>query len=150
MSSITGDGCLIEWTGIKAGHGQSGEISYRVQMTRNREIDAKMVGSPRYLPISGITTPLSVLQTYTGTDLQWRVNGLESKTEYSIKVAAVRTPEEGIELAGSFSPTATFTTLAGAGVAGAADSAVSAEAAGKSSSAAAVKVRLCQSPELST
>ena len=50
-----------------------------------------------------------------GVDLQWRVNGLDSKTDYTIKVAVVRVPEPGMELVGSYSPPAVFSTLSGTG-----------------------------------
>ena len=50
------------------------------------------------------------LQIYTGSDTQFRVNGLDPKTEYSIRVGGVRVPVPGVEMSGQFSPPGVFTT----------------------------------------
>ena len=75
-------------------------------------------------------------QIYSGCDTQCRVNGLDGRTEYSVRVAGVRvvtsvpttgttTPgdqvKDKIELQGTYSPPGIFTTLvavAGSGTAG--------------------------------
>ncbi len=62
-------------------------------------------------------------QAYNGCDLQWRASGLDARTEYTIRVAAVRIPasrdgavsrDSTVELVGAFSPPGTFVTLAAA------------------------------------
>ena len=69
---------------------------------------------------------MTVLQVYSGNDLQWRVKGLEPKTDYSIRVSAVRVIDnneaEANKLVGAVSPACSFTTLSGnaAGALGAA------------------------------
>ena len=55
------------------------------------------------------------LKVYSGSDTQCRVNGLDSKTEYSIRVAGVRVPAPGIQLTGTYSPPGIFTTSHGVG-----------------------------------
>ena len=116
VSNITEGGCLVEWSAVKMASAQSGEIHYKVQVTRGRETESKMV--------------------YTGSDLQWRVNGLESRCDFTLRVAAVRvppasaraddektsssgSPRKQLELTGAWSPPCVFTTLDG-GVGGSA------------------------------
>ena len=44
VSSITCDGCLVEWSPVKmAATQQPGEIHYKVQINKNKDADAKMV-----------------------------------------------------------------------------------------------------------
>ena len=66
-------------------------------------------------PTLSLSLSLSLSQSYTGSDLQWRVNGLEPRSEYTIKVAAVRVPGDAsdVELVGAFSPPSVFNTLGG-------------------------------------
>ena len=42
VSSITCDGCLVEWSPVKMQQ-QPGEIHYKVQINKNRDAEAKMV-----------------------------------------------------------------------------------------------------------
>ena len=51
-----------------------------------------------------------IFQIYTGSDTQFRVNGLDPKSEYSIRVGGVRVPVPGVEMSGTFSPPGIFTT----------------------------------------
>ncbi|XP_059082249.1 fibronectin type-III domain-containing protein 3A-like isoform X2 [Tigriopus californicus] len=97
VTGITTDGCLVEWSSVKASalHQSSippSDIQYKVFMTKGRESKTRIV--------------------YGGTDLQFRLNGLEAKSEYAIKVAVVRIPEPELELVGAHSPPCAFTTLA--------------------------------------
>ncbi len=85
---------------------------------------------------------------YTGTDLQWRVNGLDSKMDFTLRVAAVRVPPPSTvsaasaaglqaasnELVGPYSPPSVFTTLPAGG--GNTRSGASTSAAGGGSQAA--------------
>ena len=59
------------------------------------------------------TQTIAAFQIYSGNDTQFRVSGLESRTEYAIRVASVRVPSPGIELDGVFSPPGIFSTSAG-------------------------------------
>ena len=54
---------------------------------------------------------------YTGSDLQWRVTGLDARSDYTLRVAAVRIPPQsaGGDLIGPYSPPCVFTTLGGSG-----------------------------------
>lgn len=70
----------------------------------------------------------SLSQVYAGNDLQTRVNGLDPRTEYTMRVAAIRvlptsskpssaadlTPSSEQQLVGSYSTPCVFTTLVGA------------------------------------
>ena len=56
---------------------------------------------------------LICFQIYTGNDTQFRVSGLDARTEYAIRVSCVRVPSPGIELDGIFSPPGIFSTSAG-------------------------------------
>lgn len=95
VSGIAEDGCLVEWPPIKLLPSQ-GELHYRVSLTKVRDNEAKII--------------------YTGSDVQFRVNGLEAKSEYAIRVCGVRVPTPGsVEMAGTYSPPAVFTTLSGDG-----------------------------------
>merc|ERR1712156_271195 len=94
VSSITEDGCLVEWTPLKQFQGQ-GDLHYRVSLTKVKDNEAKII--------------------YSGSDIQFRGSSLEPKTEYTIRVCGVRIPVPGTELAGPFSPPAIFTTLSNDG-----------------------------------
>ena len=119
VTSITTDGCLVEWSPVKPFTAAPADtILYRVQMSKNRETESKVVSVVPSFHRSArlsleLTLPLS--QSYTGSDLQWRVNGLEPRSEYTIKVAAVRVPGDAadVELVGAFSPPSVFNTLGG-------------------------------------
>jgi hypothetical protein len=52
-------------------------------------------------------------QIYTGNDTQFRVSGLDPRTEYAVRVTCVRVPASGIELDGVYSPPGIFSTSAG-------------------------------------
>ncbi len=43
MSNITDGGCLVEWSAVKMSAAQTGEIHYKVQVTKGREAESKMV-----------------------------------------------------------------------------------------------------------
>jgi len=104
VTSITDEGCTVEWSPIKPmSRDQStagSELQYQVQLAKVRDNDAKII--------------------YTGCDTQCRVNGLDGRTEYSVRVAGVRVVAAGvavageaegrIELPGAYSPPGTFTT----------------------------------------
>jgi hypothetical protein len=96
VSSITEDGCLVEWTPLKHIQGQ-GDLHYRVSLTKLKDNEAKII--------------------YSGSDVQFRGSSLEPKTEYTIRVCGVRipNPSTGTELAGPYSPPAIFTTLSNDG-----------------------------------
>jgi len=97
VSNITEDGCLVEWSPLKQIPGQ-GDLQYRVQWTKQKENETKTI--------------------YSGSDIQFRAGGLESRTEYTIRVCGVRIPANGQEHPGPYSPPAIFTTLTNEQVSG--------------------------------
>jgi hypothetical protein len=90
VNVVSEDGCLVEWTPLKQAPGQ-GELLYKVSLTKVRDNEAKII--------------------YSGSDTQFRASSLDPKTEYTIRVCGVRVPVAGVELAGTNSPPAVFSTL---------------------------------------
>nr|XP_040581209.1 fibronectin type-III domain-containing protein 3A-like isoform X2 [Lepeophtheirus salmonis] len=93
VSSITSDGCLVEWTPVKMLYAQ-GTLNYKVQLTKVKDHDSKII--------------------YSGGDVSFRISGLEPRSDYTIKVLPVRVPAPGLaELVGPSSSPGIFTTLGG-------------------------------------
>jgi len=74
------------------------QLQYRVQLTRVKD---------------------QQVSTYeAGTDVQFRIAGLEAKADYTVRVCAVRLPTNEpstVTLVGTYSPTTQLTTLAKVG-----------------------------------
>ncbi|CAB4059243.1 unnamed protein product [Lepeophtheirus salmonis] len=88
VSSITSDGCLVEWTPVKMLYAQ-GTLNYKVQLTKVKDHDSKII--------------------YSGGDVSFRISGLEPRSDYTIKVLPVRVPAPGLaELVGPSSSPGIF------------------------------------------
>ena len=55
-------------------------------------------------------TIIFFLQIYRGEDTGFQVENLSPKTDYHLRVCAIRICEDGSEVVGAFSPVVTFTT----------------------------------------
>jgi len=97
VSNITDSGCLVQWSGLRS-MAAGDQLQYRVQLTRVKD---------------------QQVSTYeAGTDVQFRIAGLEAKADYTVRVCAVRLPTNEpstVTLVGTYSPTTQLTTLAKVG-----------------------------------
>jgi len=98
VSNITESGCLLQWSSLRSGnstshHQQAGEqaLHYKVTVSRPRD---------------DWTTSFDA-----GTDLQMRIDSLDPKSDYTVRVAAIRNLPNHKPIAGTMSPAANFTTL---------------------------------------
>ena len=97
VSDITDTGCLVQWNSLKS----SGDmLSYRVQLTRVKD---------------------GHVSTYeAGSDVQFGVEGLDPKSDYTVRVCAVRmvTNDDGsqVPMVGTLSPCTQLNTLAKQGL----------------------------------
>jgi hypothetical protein len=95
VTSITDSGCVVEWGAVRP-VATGDHLRYQVEWTRVKD------GTPS--------------KTCAGTDLQFRIEGLEAKSEYTVRVAAVRSPHGteqnmAVTLVGPLSPASVFSTL---------------------------------------
>merc|ERR1719228_2377776 len=97
VSNITDSGCLVQWSGLRS-MAAGDTLQYRIQVTRVKD---------------------QQVSTYeAGTDVQFRIAGLEAKADYTVRVCAVRLPTNEpstVTLVGTYSPTTQLTTLAKVG-----------------------------------
>ena len=97
VSNITDSGDLVQWSGLRS-MAAGDQLQYRVQLTRVKD---------------------QQVSTYdAGTDVQFRIAGLEAKADYTVRVCAVRLPTNEpttTTLVGTYSPTTQLTTLPKAG-----------------------------------
>ena len=99
VSNITESGCLVQWAGLKA-MAAGEQLQYRVQLTRVKDQEVTLYQAHQ--------------------SVEFRITGLEHKSDYTVRVAAERRPTTGgdsVSMVGSYSPTTQLATLARASVA---------------------------------
>lgn len=92
VSQTTDSTSLVEWGAVRP-VATGDQLRYQVELTKVKDG--------------------SIIKNDAGTDLQFRFQCLEAKSEYTVRVAAVRTPcgAESASLVGPLSPASGFTTL---------------------------------------
>jgi hypothetical protein len=98
VSTITESGCLVQWAGLKA-MAAGEQLQYRIQLTRVKDND------------------VTLYQAHSNTE--FRITGLEAKSDYTVRVAAERRPArdgpDSMAMVGGYSPTTQLATLARVG-----------------------------------
>lgn len=97
ISNITEGGCLVQWAGLKS-MAAGEQLQYRLQLTRVKDHEVTLHQAHH--------------------NVEFRITGLEPKSDYTVRVAAERRPigePESVSMVGSYSPTTQLATLARAG-----------------------------------
>jgi hypothetical protein len=97
VSNITESGCLVQWAGLKS-MAAGEQLQYRIQLTRVKDQEVTLYQAAH--------------------NIEFRITGLEAKSDYTVRVAAERRPtgeSDTVSMVGSYSPTTQLATLARAG-----------------------------------